>query len=134
MTIAADRREIVALIGEAIAGGARQAAACAEIGIDPTTFQRWKTPGGEVQEDQRPLAERPPPANKLSETERDPTVTTCNTTEFSSLPPCQIVPQLADRGRYIASESSFYRVLQERGQNSHRGRARRRSHAIRPCR
>lgn len=132
MTIAADRREIVALIDEAMAGGARQAAACAEIGINPRTFQRWKTPDGEVQEDQRPLAERPPPANKLSEMERDLIVTTCNTTEFSSLAPCQIVPQLADRGRYIASESSFYRVLRERGQNSHRGRARRRSHSKPP--
>ena len=87
MTTAADRREIVALIDEAIAGGARQAAACAEIGINPRTFQRWKMPNGEVQEDQRPLAERPPPANKLSAAERDLIVMTCNTTEFSSLPP-----------------------------------------------
>ena len=29
------------------------------------------------------------------------------------LPPCQIVPTLADRGKYIASEATFYRILRE---------------------
>ncbi len=35
-----------------------------------------------------------------------------------------VVPLLADEGTYIASESSFYRVLREHGQNHRRGRAR----------
>ncbi len=35
----------------------------------------------------------------------------------------QIVPILADRGRYIVSESSFYRVLCEADQLAHRGKA-----------
>jgi putative transposase len=39
------------------------------------------------------------------------------------LPPTQIVPALADEGRYIGSESTFYRVLKERGQVNPRGRA-----------
>ena len=39
------------------------------------------------------------------------------------MPPSQIVPILADRGRYIASESSFYRVLREANQLAHRGKA-----------
>ena len=34
------------------------------------------------------------------------------------------MPTLADRGEYIASESSFYRVLHEEGQMQHRERAR----------
>ena len=46
----------------------------------------------------------------------------CATPEFASLPPSQIVPRLADRGTWIASESSFYRVLRERGQNHRRAR------------
>ena len=41
------------------------------------------------------------------------------------LPPCQIVPILADRGKFIASESSFYRVLRERKLLEHRGRSKR---------
>lgn len=45
-----------------------------------------------------------------------------NQPEFQSLPPSQIVPKLADRGIYIASESSFYRVLKEYNQQHHRGR------------
>ena len=44
--------------------------------------------------------------------------------EFNSLPPSQIVPRLADQGQYLASESSFYRILRATGQQHHRGRAR----------
>ena len=46
-----------------------------------------------------------------------------NEPRFASLPPTQIVPKLADEGRYIASESSFYRLLREADQLKHRGRA-----------
>lgn len=45
--------------------------------------------------------------------------------EFVDVPPTQIVPKLADRSLYIASESSFYRVLREQGMQQHRGRSRR---------
>jgi len=38
------------------------------------------------------------------------------------MPPCQIVPALADEGTYIASESSFYRTLKEANELNHRGR------------
>ena len=75
-------------------------------------------------QDLRPLAETPSPANRLSDDERDQIVATCNGAEFASLPPSQIVPRLADRGIYIASESSFCRVLRQRGQNHRCGRAR----------
>ncbi|MBL8454449.1 MAG: IS3 family transposase, partial [Zoogloea sp.] len=43
--------------------------------------------------------------------------------EFASLPPSQIVPALADRGTYLASESSFYRILRAHGLQHRRGRA-----------
>ena len=124
MTSAPDRRHIVALIGEATAAGARQSAACAELGLTARTLQRWKDPESVIREDRRPFAERAAPANKLSEEEHDLIVATCTTPEFASLPPSQIVPRLADRGTWIASEASFYRVLRERGQNHRRGRAR----------
>lgn len=124
MTSIPDRRDIVALIDRAMAAGARQATACAELGLHERTLQRWTGPEGGVRVDRRPFADRPEPANKLSEEERDRIVTTCNAPEFASLPPSQIVPRLADQGVWIASESSFYRVLRERGQNHRRGRAR----------
>jgi len=124
MTSASDRKKIVSLIDEAMAAGARQFRACAELGLDARTVQRWKSPDGGIREDLRPVVARPRPANRLTEAERDQIITTCNSEEFASLPPSQIVPRLADRGEYIASESSFYRVLRARGQNHRRGRAR----------
>jgi putative transposase len=35
----------------------------------------------------------------------------------------KIVPRLADQGRYLASEATFYRVLRASGQQHHRGRS-----------
>lgn len=46
-----------------------------------------------------------------------------NNREFGSLPPGQIVPALADQGIYLASESTFYRIMHEKGQQNHRGRS-----------
>ena len=48
----------------------------------------------------------------------------CNQPEYSQQPPSQIVPDLLDQGIYVASESSFYRVLKEAGQLHHRGQSR----------
>ena len=43
---------------------------------------------------------------------------------FASLPPAQIIPRLLDdEGVYLASESTFYRVLRAEGQQQRRGRA-----------
>ena len=50
---------------------------------------------------------------------------TCHSEEFSTLPPGQIVPKLADRGTYLASESTFYRILKKNKENVRRGRSRR---------
>ncbi len=48
----------------------------------------------------------------------------CHQPEYASLPPSQIVPRLADNGVYLASESTFYRVLRRHGEVHHRGRKR----------
>ena len=47
----------------------------------------------------------------------------CNSNEYANLPPTQIVPRLADKNIYLASESSFYRILREQGLLAHRNRA-----------
>ena len=117
-----DRQTAVSLINEAVTAGARRAKACSELEISERTLRRW-TAGGEVHPDQRPLVPRPKPANALSSAERLAVLDVCNSKEFSSLPPSQIVPKLADQGRYLASESSFYRILHAEGQQHHRGRA-----------
>lgn len=117
-----DRREACTLIDEAIKAGARQALACRELGLTARTFRRWKH-SGTVRADGRPEAERPPPSNRLSEDERARVLATCHRPEFASLPPGQIVPRLADEGEYLASESTFYRVLRSHGEQQHRGRS-----------
>jgi putative transposase len=116
------RRTAIDLIAQAVTSGARCFKACAELEISDRTLRRW-TKGGQVHVDQRPLVPRPDPANKLSEAERAAVLNVCNSTEFASLPPSQIVPKLADREQYLASESSFYRILRADGQQHHRGRA-----------
>jgi transposase InsO family protein len=63
-------------------------------------------------------------SHRLTEEERQRILLTCNQPEFAALPPGQIVPILADRGLYIGSERSFYRVLHAHGQAHRRGRAR----------
>jgi transposase InsO family protein len=117
-----DRQTAIALIDKAITAGARRAKACTEVRISDRTLRRW-TKDGQIHADQRPLVSRPEPANKLSAEERAAVLDICNSEAFASLPPSQIVPKLADQGRYLASESSFYRILRADGQQHYRGRA-----------
>jgi hypothetical protein len=66
MTSASDRKKIVSLIDEAMAAGARQFMACAELGLDARTLPRRETPDGSIHED-RPLQQRDlaPPTGSL---------------------------------------------------------------------
>ena len=86
------------------------------------TLQRWQE-SGEISGDKRPTADRPEPSNKLTEEEQQAILATCNQEEYANLGPSQIVPMLADNGQYLASESSFYRVLKANDQLTHRGKA-----------
>lgn len=114
---------MIALIDESRAAGARLSEACKLLGLSPRTVQRWRQ-GGTVKADGRKAAARNRvPANKLTDEERDEILGTVNAPEFAHLPPSQIVPLLADKGRYLASESSIYRLLREEKQLTHRGRA-----------
>lgn len=115
MISAPDRQAAVALIEQAVECGARKALACREVGIALRTLQRWVR-SGELREDGRPSSVRPVPAHKLSEAERAAVLKLINEPRFAELPPTQIVPRLADEGRYIASESTFYRLLRAEGQ------------------
>jgi hypothetical protein len=122
MISAPDRQRAVTLIDEARAAGARLEKACGILQISARTYQRWTT-DGTVRADGRPEAERPRPAHALSPEERDAVIEVCNRPENADRPPTQIVPKLADEGQFIASESTFYRILRQVGQQHHRGRA-----------
>ena len=119
-----DRRKIAQAIQEARQNGARLRKACEIVGIDARTLQRWSGKDGQVRADRRPGAVRPAPSHALSEAERAQLVRVANEPRFADKPPVRIVAELADEGVYLASESSFQRVLKAHGQNAHRGRAR----------
>ena len=121
----ADRQMAIQLIGEAVTAGARQFKACGVLGLSPRTLQRWKKDGLTDQRTQRHYT----PANKLSAEERQRILDIANSEEFQSQSPRHIVPTLADRGEYVASESSFYRVLRDADMVHHRGKSTRPQHA-----
>lgn len=112
----------VELIQEANQNGARLSKACQVLLISVRTYERWVAEG-DVKVDQRPLTKRSTPKNKLSKEEKAEIITVVKQEEYADLPPTQIVPKLADKGTYIASESTFYRVLREEKMQNHRGRS-----------
>ena len=75
------------------------------------TIERWLRHG---LEDGRKGAPKTV-VRKLSDDERDEIVTLACSKLYRNLTPHEIVPLLAEKGTYIASESTFYRVLRERG-------------------
>lgn len=115
-----ERTDIIELINQARISGARQDQACEIIGISAKTLQRWEQSGNE--QDGRIEPEHVP-KNKLSELERQRVLKVANEAQFAHLAPTQIVPKLADQGLYIASESTFYRVLNENNQLTHRDKS-----------
>ena len=127
MTTTQMRTYVVEIIEEAKAAGAKQCKACKLVGISERTFQRWKPlEGNQAKPDLRPAAKRPMPSNALTIAEQERILEVCNSKEFGSMPPSQIVPKLADQEIYLASESSFYRILRKSGLQQQRGRARKR--------
>ena len=113
---------MVELIKEASTAGARQPMACKVVGISSRTLQRWDEGDRVLADGRGAAAPRRQPSNKLSSLERQSVLDVANSQEFAHSAPNQIVPMLADQGRYIASESTFYRVLRDAGQMTHRGK------------
>lgn len=107
----------IKLIATAMLHGSRQKMACEIIGITTRTLQYWQSSG---LNDRRQTVKKEP-VNRLSKQEREKILAVCNSEEFRNLPPKQIVPALADRGIFLASESSFYRILRRENQLHHRG-------------
>ncbi len=93
------------------------------MGINVKTFSRWK----KNPHDKRrgPLTS---PANKLTSEEIIEIIKVSTSKEYVDLPPSQIVPSLADKGIYIASESTFYKILKENSLLHHRGKSKPKTH------
>ena len=112
------------LIDEACARGARLGPCCDVVGLDVRTVQRWRRRG--VCEDMR-MGPKTKPVNSLTEAEETEVLRVVNSKEFRDLSPKQIVPILADRRQYLASEATIERLLHREGQRKHRGPKRCRS-------
>jgi transposase InsO family protein len=116
---------ILKLIDEAVESGARLDRACDTLGLTARTVQRWRQQG--EQGFDRRFGPKTPPRNKLSPAERKTVLDATNRPEHRDLSPKQIVPRLADEDIYLASESTFYRILHEEGALHHRESSRPRS-------
>ena len=117
-----DRVKAVELIDEAVHSGAKRIHACKEMGISDRTYRRW-TEDEQVRADARPTATRAEPGNKISAEDRQRIIDVTHEPEYANMPPGQIVPILADKGVFLGSESTYYRVLHENDEQHHRGRA-----------
>lgn len=120
---AEDRAECILLIGEAVIAGARKFMACETLDLEIRTIERW-----EINLEDRRCGPNNPPSNALSAEERAKVLSVANSAAYASLPPCQIVPLLADKGEYICSESSFYRILNAEKLLTHRLKSAPRQH------
>lgn len=103
---------ILALIGEAQAAGAGFEQCCETLDLHPRTVQRWKVEDGGEDKRNGPKTE---PKNKLSPGEREKVLQVVTSPTYRDLSPKQIVPDLADRGVYLASRSHHLSAPSRRG-------------------
>ena len=97
-----------ALIETAVEAGARRGAACQLLGLSVRTVERWRAA---PDEDDARHGPHDQPANALTPVERRTILAVVTSAAYCDVSPHQIVPRLADTGRYLASESTMYRIL-----------------------
>lgn len=123
-----DRQKAVLLIQEAMQEGARLQKCCDVLEISTRTYQRWKS-GHFV--DKRKGAEKAIPS-KLTEVEKQQIISESCSTRFKDSNPYEIFIILLEEEKYIASISSFYRVLKAANLLHHRSNKRSGSKQTRP--
>ena len=114
------RKSAVELITVATETGARLREACKAMEISTSSFERWRA--GSLT-DSRKGSEKNIP-QKLTDEEEQELINLCCSKEYKDLNPYKIHASLLDKGIYIASISSFYRVLRKNSLINHRGNSR----------
>jgi putative transposase len=102
---------ILKVLCEAQTSGARLAPACRLLGISARTIERWRA---DPEANDGRYGPQRRPSNALSPAEEAQIVTVLTSSRYAGLSPKQLVPQLADEGLYLASESTIYRVQRRR--------------------
>jgi len=124
LTSLEDRQHILCIVDEACRSGASLQACCDVLEMSLRTFQRWKTDPNAM--DKRRMRQITP-HNKLSLQEEAEILRVVNQRSYEDCPPSKIVPLLADEGKYLASESTMYRLLKRENQLKHRSASKPRS-------
>ena len=120
-----DRVTCLALVQEAVDAGATRAASCEVLELSVRTHERWRLTEGQA--DLRAGPGSLPP-HALTEEEKNKMIEVANSEIYRDLGPWKIVAKLADSQVYLASESSFYRVLKKANLLRHRNKNHMRTH------
>ena len=121
-----DRHTCMELVKEAKGSGAGRGACCQMLEVSLRTLERWEK---EPEKGDQRRGPHSVCAHSLSAQEKQAIVEVSNSSAYRDLSPWQIVAQLADCGRYLGSESSFYRVLKQQDLLSHRQESRPHAHS-----
>jgi transposase InsO family protein len=113
------------MVQQAKASGARRQASCEVLEVSLRTVERWEKAPEQGDQRRGPVSGC---AHAFSEEEKQAIVKVSSGPEYRDLSPWQIVARLADSGRYLGSESSFYRVLKQNDLLSHRHNSKPRVH------
>jgi putative transposase len=120
-----DRQQCINLVKEAEGSGAGRAASCQILELSLRTIQRWEENPDIGDQRSGPKTQ---PANGLTDEEKKMIIDVVNSARFRDQSPWQIVAKLADSGQYLASESSFYRVMKANDLLAHRSKSKPRRH------
>lgn len=104
------RQELIEWIAEAVAAGARESMACELSGVTLRTIQRWRS--GKLMDARKGAVKVT--ARKLTDAERDAVYETATLEKYADKTPEQIVAITSQEGSYLASPSTFYRILRNR--------------------
>jgi len=113
------RIQIVELIREAEARGARREKACGILGISARTFERWMLAPTDTDKRRGPIQA---PENKLTADEEAEVIALVNQPEYRNLSPEQVVAKAADNDIYVASECTIRRILKRERLSKYRER------------
>jgi len=92
-------------------------AACAAVGRPRATHYRHQAPPTP-----KSTTPRPAPPNKLTDDEIDQILDVLRSPRFVDLSPAQVFHILLDQGTYLASVSTYYRLLRAAGEVRERRR------------
>lgn len=99
------------LVETVVAKGCSQRQACKDLEVPRASFHRRNKP---VYHRSPPT--RKPPANKVPDAVRQKILDRLHQEEYVDSSPWEIVPSLLDKGEYLGSIRTFYRVLSEHGE------------------